>query len=466
MTKNNASIKGKFLIEGTLSLLSPLIIGTGEKQDLDIVVIKDKDGNPYIPSTSLTGVLRHYFYERLLLAEDDRNQFDFFWGSPKNSSFLSDSCYQSAFIIEDLIATNTPFVTFRDGVCISPYTGTARDEMKFDYEVVEPETDFEFKAQVTLRESFCRHTFLKIIATIIKILTESKVSLGAMTTKGFGECYLKNYAIYEYNFTKKRDVFAWLKREITDEQKIALPFNETFPETDKNLSLEAVFKIKNSLIVKSYSGNPKNPDAVHIKSKGKNIIPGASIKGALRSRAVKIINTMGGAGEEMTKKLFGWAPSKPDGKEEKIKSRFLVKETYIDNTIEEIQFRTRIDRFTGGVINSALFDTQPLWPQKKKDEQVKINIEIRNYKDWEVGLTLLLLKDLWNGDLPLGGDKSIGRGVLQGLRARINMGKKKSFEIHHNIENKQQPLKINNQDDLEIFVQSFLKECQQGVNNN
>lgn len=465
MTKNIASIKGKFLIEGTLSLLSPLIIGTGEKQDLDITVIRDLDGNPYIPATSLTGALRHHFFERLLL-EGDRTQFDFFWGSSKKDSFYSDTYCQSAFIIEDLIATNTPFVAFRDGVCIDPRTGTARDEMKFDYEVVEPGADFGFKAGVTLREGFCRHTFLKIIASIIKILTEGKVPLGAMTTKGFGEYRLNNYAIYEYDFTKKRDVFTWLKRETTDVQKITLPFNEIFPEKGENLSLEAIFKIKNSLIVKSYSGDPENPDAVHIKSKGKNILPGTSIKGALRARAIKIINTMGGSGVEMSKKLFGWAPSKPDDKEEKIKSRFLVRETYIDNTIEETQFRTCIDRFTGGVMKSALFDTQPLWPRKKKDEQVVISIKIMNYKDWEAGLALLLLKDLWNGDLPLGGDKSIGRGVLQGLRAQINMGKKKSYDIYLNIEDQKQSLKVNDQDGLEALVQSFLKECQRGGNNN
>ncbi len=117
-------------------------------------------------------------------------------------------------------------------------------------------------------------------------------------------------------------------------------------------------------------------------------------------------------------------------------------------------------------MKSALFDTQPLWPRKKKDEQVVIRIKIMDYKDWEAGLALLLLKDLWNGDLPLGGDKSIGRGVLQGLRAQINMGKKKSYDIYLNIEDQKQSLKVNDQDGLEVLVQSFLKECQRGGNNN
>ena len=48
---------------------------------------------------------------------------------------------------------------------------------------------------------------------------------------------------------------------------------------------------------------------------------------------------------------------------------------------------------------------------QKKDEQ-----------DWEAGLLLQLLKDLWTGDLAIGGEKNIGRGVLEGLYARISWG--------------------------------------------
>ena len=35
----------------------------------------------------------------------------------------------------------------------------------------------------------------------------------------------------------------------------------------------------------------------------------------------------------------------------------------------------------------------------------------------ELGLLLLLLKDLWTGDLPLGGESSVGRGRLRGKEA-------------------------------------------------
>ena len=44
---------------------------------------------------------------------------------------------------------------------------------------------------------------------------------------------------------------------------------------------------------------------------------------------------------------------------------------------------------------------------------------MRQPKDYEVGLLLLLLKDLWTGDLPVGSTSNIGRGRLQGKESTI-----------------------------------------------
>ena len=88
-----------------------------------------------------------------------------------------------------------------------------------------------------------------------------------------------------------------------------------------SFSLKATFDIKNSLIVRSYSGMPKASDAIHIKAqRGKDIIPGTSIKGSLGARAVKIINTLGSQGDELVKGLFGWAPEGKSDEEKRKKS--------------------------------------------------------------------------------------------------------------------------------------------------
>jgi hypothetical protein len=51
---------------------------------------------------------------------------------------------------------------------------------------------------------------------------------------------------------------------------------------------------------------------------------------------------------------------------------------------------------------------------------VQVKLTLRNPEDHEVGLLLLLLKDLWTGDLPVGGESSVGRGRLQGIKAHLD----------------------------------------------
>ena len=58
------SIAAKIVAEGELVLDAPLLIGSGGgaegEDDKDIHVLRNKEGMPYIPGTSLAGVLRAF----------------------------------------------------------------------------------------------------------------------------------------------------------------------------------------------------------------------------------------------------------------------------------------------------------------------------------------------------------------------------------------------------------------------
>ena len=51
-----------------------------------------------------------------------------------------------------------------------------------------------------------------------------------------------------------------------------------------------------------------------------------------------------------------------------------------------------------------------------------LRFDVQEPEEWEAGLLLQLLKDLWTGWLPLGGEKAIGRGALQGVSATLSYG--------------------------------------------
>lgn len=455
-------IKGRYLVEGNLIFTSPLIIGSGESDYADIMLLRDDNGTPYIPATSLVGVLRHKFYNEVILSEMEREQAEYFWGSAKKSYDDSDS-FQSSLYVSDLMPIDKINIQIRDGVEIDDKTGIAKDEQKFDYEIVEPGAVFRLKAEVLLRETFYSNVFLKIITYIIKNLNQGDVRIGAMTTKGFGRCKLIDYKVYHQNYSDKRDVLSWLSREKEERQKIKIDFDETFEVSKNDFHLDAKFAIKNSLIVRTYSGKTNDPDAVHISSNDKFVLPGTSVRGALRSRALRIINTLAGD-KKMIDDLFGYVSKVRDsgdiGSKQHLntqKSKIVVEETNVENVVQERQYRIRIDRFTGEVCRNALFDSKPLWPISGEDEMVTIKLMIEDYDDWEVGLILLLLKDLWTGDLPIGGEKSIGRGVLRGICANIQLPNKT-----YGIEQRNSRLEINgDKDELESFVQSFVRKCRE-----
>ena len=105
---------------------------------------------------------------------------------------------------------------------------------------------------------------------------------------------------------------------------------------------------------------------------------------------------------------------------EKIKSRFIVAESYVtpQNVTEVEHTRNKIDRFTGGTLQGTLFTTKPVY-QETSAPTLNIHFEIRNAKDFEAGLALFLLRDIWRGNVAIGGEKSIGRGTVSGISAEI-----------------------------------------------
>lgn len=447
MKTTDAYITKRLIIKGKLRLLSPLIIGGGSSLygDSDVIVLKIKDEKgeekPYIPSTSITGALKHHFenYNYLGSEKNYEENKRWFWGGEyldkKKGEDIRRSC-QSSLIISDLyLADNSSaHISIRDGIRLNSHTGVVEDKAKFDYEIVEAGAVFDFNMEVVIRKAFNEELFYSFSSWIINELSSGNFTLGAKTGQGFGQVILEEIELYIFDYSKKEDIIAWLcddyqhnKKDIKELVNLKL-----FVKKTSSFAIKTKMILKNSLIIGAYSGDVEGTDKEFLKSSNSDgervpVLPGTSIRGAIRARAEKIINTLGGNGAELVKSLFGWVDnSQAEDKENPIKGRILVKEKYLDLKyfVEEIQHRIRIDRFTGGVIDGALFDSMPLWP-KPDESVVEIEFLIKDYKPWEAGLMLLVLKDLWLGDLAIGGEKGIGRGVFQGKSAVISLADEK-----------------------------------------
>jgi CRISPR/Cas system CSM-associated protein Csm3 (group 7 of RAMP superfamily) len=425
-----SKIIGKIIFKAIITNKSPLIIATGEEDIIDFQVIKDSSGNPFIPGSGFAGMLRNSFEEvefktNPKIAEKDyKKNLKYFWGDNENNKDTS----QSHIIIDDLKLNdkNSCKVSVRDGVRIKHTTGLAEDGEKYDYEIIEEGAKFDLRIEATLREGFEKDIFVDFLYFIINKAKKEEYQQGAFKSNGFGILSIKEIKLFSFDFPNQdTKYFKFLKDEINVQSDNI--YNEDYKYKniyikERNiLTITGLFSIKNSLIIRSDvdevdTAESHAPDKTHLKnSKKQPLITAKSIRGAIRHRAIKILKTLEAQdSEDKIYKLFGNV-DKTDRKA--IAGRFITFETKINEAeTTQIQPRIKIDRFTGGTIESALMQTQPLW---HKDEQFELKFEIKDCIDYEAGLMLLVMKDLINEDLAIGGEKAIGRGVLKGASLKV-----------------------------------------------
>jgi CRISPR/Cas system CSM-associated protein Csm3 (group 7 of RAMP superfamily) len=180
------------------------------------------------------------------------------------------------------------------------------------------------------------------------------------------------------------------------------------------------------------------PDVTQLRSHRETpglcaVLPGTSLTGALRSRATMILNTIApdpDKVQELIDDIFGFDMHAGDpAKARPVASRLIVEERPLEAGHLQVQNRVAIDRFTGGAFDTALFSEAPWFggevelrlvlrhdslPADQTEAETQLAAE-----QARIGLLLLLLKDLWSGDVPVGGSTGIGRGFLQGINATL-----------------------------------------------
>ncbi len=443
--KNSASVVRKLLLNTDIQTKSPLRIGSGTDDGItDILILKDKQGNCFIPGTSLAGVLRAE-----LEALYGETAADLLFGYIEDKT---DAGNQSLINISDIVLKNAG-VVYRDGVAIDYVTGTGIDGAKYDYEAIDRGAEGTLQVEVTVRggsvstnlqngfgykhKAFADKNDVigDMLASLADILT-SGISVGALTAKGFGKIAAKQPAeVYDFNFAESKAADSWLNYLQTG--KLTQPaYKADKKETvyaDEDFVMTVACAMRSSLLVrdtdvpekykKDEQGNKLNISSVQMQSGGDFVVPGTSVKGVLRNAASKIVTAMGGynnaAGTELLNKLMGFAN---EGSNTGSKSRMFVDEVYIKpNNVTELRHsRNRIDRFTGGTADGALFTDVPVWQSDKSLTPVNISITVKKCSSAEAGLLLLLLKEIWLGNINIGSGKAIGRGVLYGRKCEIN----------------------------------------------
>jgi CRISPR/Cas system CMR subunit Cmr4 (Cas7 group RAMP superfamily) len=473
--RHDRAIVRRIVVSGTLRLLTPAHLGNGDAEAItDMPLLLDRTTDPprpFLAGTSIAGALRGYLlaHERGFgVAEQARRRpgsvpataAERLFGGVKGDEYGE----QSPLIVDDAFGNlhNTSF-EIRDGVKINYATRTADDKKKYDLELLPAGATFDLAFELLLpaddnATQLCHDLALALGGfSSPDADTPAAITLGARRSRGFGRCRVDAWTVREYDLQTPADLLAWVALDHPAWQtqpelrsggpEVVLPTGMTSVagnDRRRRFVIDACFALESGILIRSpdplTSTGDQQPDAVHLRSQRNGnaapILPGTSLAGALRSRATRIVNTLladqpeaeqraaafidGMFGLDMHRERENGEPPKPTA------SRLVVEERVLEKGDWLAQNRVSIDRFTGGAYDTALFAEAPY---VRGEVALKLTLQ-QPYLDGgadgeaqrqqaQAGLLLLLLKDLWTGDLPLGGTVSIGRGRLRGLAATV-----------------------------------------------
>lgn len=429
----------RYLAKIVLEADSPFNISTGrDNLETQSPAIRDINGLPYLPSSSIAGVLRHAIGEETAKTffgslETDAGSRIIFTDAVmigKNGTALDG--------IKDIDFNDSFYRHFnklpiRHHVRINE-KGAGADKGKYDHEIVYKGTRFVFEIVM-----YSDGTDQKQFEEVIEKLQDSNFALGGKTRRGLGrmkvvKCekaildlkkekdlndYLNKSASLEESFSRYEDITTestnptgWTKYEMTlipedyflfragesDDNRNAIPTTEAYIRWDDN----------------------QKPSFVE----GCVILPGSSIKGAIAHRTVYHWNRINqnyaerplhivGERNPAISTIFGYV----DGDKAKRGNCLIpdiIEEMPLTNSDKKIFNHVAIDRVTGGASQTALFSEQAVYRKGMaysliilvKDEALS-NETIREAFE-------CALKDITNGSLPLGGLTNRGYGIFSG----------------------------------------------------
>lgn len=434
---------------------TPLIIGSGNKNTLtDSTILKDVNGFPYIPGTSIAGVVRHLI--------DEKQQNGYFGirsakKSKQDSSKGSDIIFSEAKIVDfngkvrdgffseennsELFKLYSRFPK-RNHVCITE-KGVAKEHGKFDEEVIIKGTRFAFDIEMVAKSADTDDAE-KFFGQVLDILHCEVFRLGGGTRNGFGkmsvveirkrkldlcspsdlEAYLSSssslssdYSAYEWKPCSSEGTLAadWIKYELTLTPRDFFLFGSGIgdDEVDDTPTRES-FVRWNGLTGKVIR------DAI--------LIPAASLKGAVSHRVAFYYNLKKGnyamnklpedfkdwTGNQnnAVRLLFGYQDD--DGATPQRRGNCLFSDIIAEAGEDKILNHVKIDRFTGGAMDGALFSEKVV---ENKDLEFKTTILVK--KSEEEGYAEALdclekaLDDIDRGTLTLGGGSGRGHGAFK-----------------------------------------------------
>ncbi|MGY4878182.1 RAMP superfamily CRISPR-associated protein [Vreelandella aquamarina] len=425
----------------------------------DVLLVRDANGLPYIPATSLAGVLRHLYIAEY--GDQDAGQvFGHVKGDEGQPSWLN----VMAALVND--SRNLAQEGLRDDPQADPILafllddkplvrqrvklgmrGTAADTGKFDGTLIPAGTRYTTFIGYWASDADDGTT---VFEQLLALLNHPAFRLGHGTRSGSGAFRVQalDTACWDLRIKEERDGYCQRPRKRA--QHHGLSAHQPATDNVNTHSVTAVLSLQaegglriggGEVALSGPDAKGRLPDLLPQSeprivwhgdqakvSEPVPVIPGSAVKGAIAHRLGFHYRRLSGdlldpaqmpvpddTPEPGALTLLGWAVNGDE--DEGRAGKLLIDDIYLEAPKVLRQTHNRIDRFTGGVMQGALFEQEVLW-QPPLTLTLTI-LDIENLQQDPVLLNALnaTLEDLANGALPLGANGSRGQGSLIGTGA-------------------------------------------------
>lgn len=440
MKIEHTNYRYRLLARLILQAETPIAIGSGDSDiTTDSLVARDVNGLPYIPGTSIAGVLRNQ-----LKVEDNSILWGYQIGNKGRGSEVIfteakilnskgeavDGILDPLTIISDPFLANYIELPIRQHVCINE-RGVAANSGKFDEQIVYKGTQFCFEIEVVSDSND-----LSVVNAIVDAARSQSLRVGGGTRKGFGK--IKVVAAKTTCIDLKTELDRYLSKSsnLSESQswwdKVEPYETKEIPDSSYT-KYELLLEPLNFFAFGSGFGDDTGEaDSTTVKegivADGKfignrTLIPATSVKGALRHRVAFYYNKLRGkvvGDREATtadkcmavQELFGYNDTKQH------RGRVMISDVFEKPAKKKLITHVSIDRFTGGAEKGALFTEQTDFG---KGLTFNIQIYVDNaafiHDSAEKPIRAAFekaMEDICKGMLPLGGNVNRGNGIFTG----------------------------------------------------
>lgn len=449
MKIKNSEYTHRLLARIVVEAETPLAIGSGDKSIMtDALVAVDVNGLPYLPASSIAGVLRGMLYTS---KEDD------FWGyQSKTTGHGSEITFTEGKILnsqaevvdglllyasQDELLKHYSQLPIRQHVRIG-HNGVTEKAGKFDEQVVYTGTRFCFEVEIAAKKADTNK-----LNQILETLHIDNFRLGGGTRNGFGRLAVHEIMTRHLDLSKEEELGLYLLKSsnLTESadwwKKYHTPWDHDGDKSAAPMIYTLTLCPRDFIFFGSGFGDSEgDADMTTVKERrvewteddhGKMtedlvLIPASSVKGALRHRVVfhynkkkRIWAKPGMTADEVKQLSHPQAVEELFGYEKDGVTRpghVYFSDIIQGKAVSKLLNHVSIDRFTGGTIDGALFTEQVDYLPKGTEFEMTISID-HAFEDEDLKYAFeRALDDICEGLLPLGGGVNRGNGIFTGTR--------------------------------------------------